>query len=275
MTLFEDLLAYEFLRNALLAGVLVAVVCAVLGVFLVLRGMSLFGDGLAHMSFGGVAVGLVAGVFPLATALLAAIAGSLAVYALRARRIVKGDTAIGILFTAGLALGILVVSASRGLASAHQYLFGNIIAVAPEDLAAIAVVGAALLGLLALFHREFVYLTFNEEAAKVSGLPVVALDVLFAVLTAAAIVVAARLTGVLLVSALIVVPAAAALQLGRGFAGTVAAGLALGLVSVVVGLALSVEFGTAPGATIATVNVAAFALVALGRGVAGARGAAA
>lgn len=265
MTLLGDLVQYEFLRNALAAGLIVSVVCAILGVFLVLRGMSLLGDGLAHISFAGVAIGLVAGLLPLATAFAAAVLGAITIHYLRERRVVKGDTAIGILFTAGLAGGILLVSGGRGLGNVQSYLFGTLIAIPKADIVAIAVVGILLLVLLALFYREFVYMTFSEEAARVSGLPVHLLNLLFVSLTAATIVLAARLTGVLLVSALLVVPAATALQLGRGFRGTLAWSVLFGLSSVVAGLAFSVERGTAPGATIAAFNVALFALVSVGR----------
>lgn len=267
MTFLSDLVQYEFLRNALVAGVIVGVVCAILGVFLVLRGMSLLGDGLAHISFAGVAIGLVAGLLPLATAFAAAVLGAIVIHYLRERRIVKGDTAIGILFTAGLAGGILLVSGGRGLGNVQSYLFGTLIAIPRADILAIAAVGALLLILLALFYREFVYMTFSEEAARVSGLPVHLLNLLFVSLTAATIVLAARLTGVLLVSALLVVPAATALQLGRGFRGTLAWSVTLGLASVIAGLAYSVERGTAPGATIAMINVILFVLISTGRRV--------
>lgn len=271
MSFFSDLADYEFMRNALAAGVLVAVICATIGVYLVLRQMSLLGDGLAHLSFGGVAIGLAAGFLPFWSGLVAAILGAIAIHVLRVKGLLKGDAAIGILFTAGLATGILVVSRTQGLVNAHSYLFGSLLAIPRSDLWVIAGVGAALLVLLALFHREFFYMTFSEEAAKVSGLPVGFLNVLFMSLTAAAIVSAARVTGVLLVSALIVVPASTALQLRRSFATTIALSILLGVASVVGGLAASVEYGTAPGATIAIVSIALFALGALARSVAATR----
>lgn len=262
MTFLTDLLDYEFLRNALLAGILVSVICATLGVYLVLRNMSLLGDGLAHLSFGGVAIGLAAGILPFWTALASAILGAIGVHVLRERGLLKGDAAIGILFTAGLATGILVVSATEGLVNIHGYLFGSLLAIPTSDLWLIGGIGAALVALLILFHREFFYMTFSEEAARVSGLPVGLLNLLFVSLTAAAIVSASRVTGVLLVSALIVVPASTALQLGRSFTTTIVVSVLLGVASVIGGLALSVEYGTAPGATIALANIALFALVA-------------
>lgn len=265
MSFLADLAAYEFLRNALFAGLLVAAICATLGVYLVLRNMSLLGDGLAHISFGGVALGLAAGLLPFWTALGAAILGAIVIHLLRERGLLKGDAAIGILFTAGLATGVLVVSATQGLVNVHGYLFGSLLAIPRSDLWLIGGVGAALMLLLVVFHREFFYMTYSEEAARVSGLPVHFLNLLFVSLTAAAIVSAARVTGVLLVSALIIVPASSALQLGRSFTTTILWSVLFGLLSVVLGLAYSVEYGTAPGATIALANIVLFACVLLAR----------
>lgn len=263
-SLLDSFLHYSFLQNALLAGLLVAAIGGVLGVFLVLRGMSLLGDGLAHLSFAGIALGLVAGILPIGTAFAVSIAGAIAIHLMRERQIVKSDTAIGIIFTAGLAVGVLLVSFSRSLVNVQSYLFGSIVATSRDDLVLTAVLGAALLALLALFYREFVSMTFSEEAARVSGLPVAFLNLLFVTLTAAAIVMAARVTGVLLVSALLIIPAATALQLRRGFHATLAWSVAFGLTSVVAGLGISVQYDLAPGATIAITDVALFAVIGIG-----------
>jgi zinc transport system permease protein len=265
--ILDTFLRYDFLRYALLAGLMVALLGGILGVFLVLRGMSLLGDGLAHLSFAGIALGLVAGVLPLGAAFVVSVLGAVSIHLMRERGLVKSDTAIGIIFTGGLAVGILLVSMQRSLVNVQSYLFGSIIAVSADDLWITAGIVAALLGLVALFYREFVYMAFSEEAARVSGLPVRFLNLLFVTLTAGAIVMAARLTGVLLVSALVIIPAATALQLRRGFHATLAWSVAFGLASVLVGLALSVTYDTAPGATIAVTDVALFAIVSLARGL--------
>lgn len=261
-----DALQYTFLQNALIAGLVVAVLGGILGVFLVLRGMSLLGDGLAHVSFAGVALGLAAGLMPMATAFVVSVLGAIIIHLLRERQVVKGDTAIGIIFTGGLAVGVLVVSA-RGLAGVQTYLFGSILAVTRSDLQVTVVLGALVLAVLGLFYRAFVYMAFSEEAARVSGLPVRLLDLLFVSLTAATIVMAARLTGVLLVSALLIVPAATALQLRRGFVATLAWSVGFAVASVAIGLAASVQYGLATGATIALTAIALFTLVASVRGL--------
>ncbi|HET6403515.1 MAG TPA: metal ABC transporter permease [Candidatus Thermoplasmatota archaeon] len=264
MTAIDLFLQYEFLQRALLAALAVAALCAALGVYVVLRGLSMLGDGLAHISFAGVALGLVLGLYPLALALIAAVAGALIIHALRAKEVVRGDTAIGILFTAGLATGILLVSRSRGLGvDLSSYLFGNLLAVGARDVATVGAIAGALLLILVVLHKELFYVTFNEEAARLSGLPVGMLNVLFTAATAASIVIAARVVGVLLVSALLVVPAATALQFERSFRATLAISVATGLASVLIGVWAAAEYSLATGASVALTATALFALVVL------------
>lgn len=252
------LFGYQFLQRAILAGVLVAILGGLLGVFLVLRQMSLLGDGLAHVSFAGIAIGLAAGLYPTGVALVASVLGAVAIYLLRERGIVKGDTAIGILLTASLALGIVVISASKGYVNTTGYLFGNILAISDQDLRVVVGVGAALVVLLLAFYKEFVSMSFSEEAARVTGLPVDLLNVVFVSLTAATIVVASRIVGVLLVSALLIVPAATALQVARSFRVAIALSVAIGVASVLCGIAIAVAQGWAVGGTIALVAAAGF-----------------
>jgi zinc transport system permease protein len=245
-----------WMRTAFLSGILVACLGGLLGVFLVLRQMSLLGDGLGHVSFGGVAIGLVFGVYPLGAALVFSIIGALIIHFLRERNIVKGDTAIGILFTLGLATGVVLLSAHGSLAGVNieGYLFGsNILTVSHTDLQVVAWVGAALVLLISLFFKEFFSLTFSEEAAAVTGLPVRILNVLFVALAAATIVVATRVVGVLLVSSLLIVPAAASLQLARSFRLAIAFSMVLGVLSVILGLVVSVIEDWAAGGSVALV----------------------
>lgn len=269
MSAIDLFLTYPFLQRALLAALVVATLCSLLGVFVVLRGMSMLGDGLAHISFAGVAIGLVAGLYPLALALAFAVGGALAIRWLQSRNILRGDAAIGVLFTGGLATGVAVVSSSGGLpVDVQSYLFGNILAVTPRDVVVVGVVAAALVATLVLLHKELFYLTFNEEAARLSGLPVGALNVLFTALTAASIVVASRVVGVLLVSALVVVPAATSLQFARSFRAALALSVVVGLVSVLVGSLAAAQWGLSTGATIALASTALFVLAVVARRVA-------
>ena len=261
MSAIDLFLDHPFLQRALFAALVVAALCAALGVYVVLRGLSMLGDGIAHISFAGVALGLVLGIYPLGLALAAAILGALVIQALRSREVVRGDTAIGIIFTAGLALGILLVSRSRGLGiDLSAYLFGNLLAVSAADVVLVGLVAVALLAILLVLHKELLYVTFNEEAARLSGLPVAALNVLFTAATAASIVIAARVVGVLLVSALLIVPAASALQFQRSFRKTLVLSVAFGLVSVLAGIYAAAQYSLATGASVALAATALFAL---------------
>lgn len=268
MSPLDLFLDYPFVQRALVAALVVAVLGSLLGVYVVLRGLSLLGDGLAHISFAGVALGLVLGLYPLAFALGFAVVGALAIQWLRSSGAVRGDTAIGILFTAGLAFGVILISKSRGFGlDLTSYLFGNILAVTTGDLLLVGGIAAGLLVAFALFRKEFFYLTFSEEAARLSGLPVGALNVLFTTLTAATIVVAARVVGILLVSALLVVPAAASLQFAKSFRVALALSVAAGVLSVLAGMLASVWWGLATGASIALASTVVFGLALLAKSV--------
>ncbi|MES2153774.1 MAG: metal ABC transporter permease [bacterium] len=266
MNPIEQVLHYQYLQHALLGGVLVAVVCGVLGVFLVLRGLSLLGDGLAHVSFGGVALGLTVSFYPTYVALAFTIAGALLIHLLRTRGIVRGDTAIGILFTTGLAFGRVLLSRGSFNVNVDSLLFGQLLGVPESDLPVVLVVGVGLLVLLGLFRKEFFYMTYSEPGAQVAGLPVQPLNALFMALTATAIVVASKMVGVLLVSALLIMPAAASLQLARSFNKAILFSVVFGLASVAAGFWFSLGPGHFPtGASIALCSSALFAAAALAR----------
>ncbi|HEV8360681.1 MAG TPA: metal ABC transporter permease [Candidatus Thermoplasmatota archaeon] len=263
-----EVFAYDFMLRALAAGAFVALLGALLGVFTILRGLGMISDGLGHVSFAGVALGLLFNVLPLAFALAATVLGAVAIQLMRERGLVKGDVAIGIVFSAGLALGVAIVSHGQGLGvNISSYLFGNILAVSAADVWVVAGLGAALCAFIGLLYKEMLYVTFNEEAARISGLPVGALNLFFSVVTGAAVVLASRVVGVLLVSALIVVPAAAGLQLARSFRRTLLAAVALGMVAVLLGLYASFAFDIAAGAAIALASIALFVLAAAQRAV--------
>ena len=270
---FDLLLHYPFLQRALLTALIVAVVASVVGVFVVLRGLSLLGDGLAHISLAGVAIGLVAGIYPLAMALVLAILGALAIHGLRAKGLARGDTAIGILFTTGLAGGIVILNKNDGLGvGLDSLLFGNLLSVGQDDLLLVGITAGILLATFALLHKEFVYITFNHEAARTAGLPVTMLDILFTVLTATTIVIASRIVGVLLVSALLIIPAATTLRFARTFRAALIGSIGVGLTSVLAGVMAATQWGLATGATIALSAAALFALGLVISAVSSARG---
>jgi zinc transport system permease protein len=257
-----EVFGYDFMQRALVAGLSVAVVASLLGVFNILRGMALVSDGLAHVSLAGVALGLAFGLYPVWMGLLAAICGGLSVQILRERQLAKSDTAIGIIFSAGLAVGIALISRGGRLnVNAGNYLFGSILAVTRTDLVTVAVAGAVVLAALLLFYKEMLYLAFNEQAARVSGLPVNTLNTGFMILTATTVVLVVRVVGVLLASALMIVPAAASLQVARSFRGALLLSVALGMVCVVLGLYASFVVDIASGAAIALASTLVFVVM--------------
>src|SRR5213080_2609372 len=214
----NDLLSifqFGFMQRALIAGLVIATVCGVLGVFVVLRRTAPLGDALAHVSFGGVAIGIAAGLFPIEMAILIAVLGGIGIRVLQERHL-YGELSLTVIQAAGLGGGVVVISMVGGLnVEILSFLFGQILTVTWSDVALIVVLLAATILVLAVLYKEFFLLTFDPEGARVSGLPVRALDTGFTVLTAITIVLAMQVVGVLLVSALLAVPAAAAAGTAR------------------------------------------------------------
>jgi len=214
----EILFSYAFMQRAFLAGFLISITCAILGVFLVLRRDAMIGHGLAHVTFGGVALGIFLYVAPILMALVVAVFSALGILKLKERAGLYGDTAIAIISSLGMALGIILVSAAGSYnVDLFGYLFGNILAIEAQEVWMSFILALAVLSAVALFYQEFVFLTFDPESAKVSGVPVKRLDTVMAVLTAVTVVLGMKVVGILLVSALMVIPAAASLQVARSF----------------------------------------------------------
>jgi zinc transport system permease protein len=258
-----EFLSYQFGVRALIGGLIVAVTCSSLGVFLVLRRLSLVADGLSHVAFGGIAFGLFTGIYPLYTAVLGVVLGSLGIHALGKLR-VASDAAIAIMFAAGLAIGIILISVTQNVAvDVLSFLFGTILGINQTDLYLAAGLGITVLSILLLFWKEWVGITIDAEFARVSGLPVPALELIFTILTGLTVVVAMRLVGVLLVSSLIVIPASAMIQLKMPFRQTVIAACCVAIVAVVGGLQLSFMYNLAPGGSIVLVAISFFILAAI------------
>ena len=234
-----EFLSYQFGVRALIGGLIIAITCSSLGVFLVLRRLSLIADGLSHVAFGGIALGLFTGIYPLYTAVVGVILGSLGIHTLSKLR-VASDAAIAIMFAAGLAIGIIIISITHNVAvDVLSFLFGTILGINQTDLYLAAALGVTVTGILLLFWKEWVGITIDAEFARVSGLPVSALELVFTILTGLTVVVAMRLVGVLMVSSLIVIPASAAIQLKMPFKKTVFSACGFAVLSVVAGLQLS------------------------------------
>lgn len=262
----------EYMQLALLAGLVVGACAPLIGVFLVQRRMALMGDGIGHLAFAGVAAGVLADVWPIWTALAAAVAGALAVEWLRARGTAQGDLALATFFYGGIAGGVVLIGQADATdANLFSYLFGSILTVDRGEVAVIAVLGAGIVVTIALTGRALFAMAVDEEWARVAGLPVGLLNAALAVLVAVTIVAAMRVVGILLVAALMVLPVAGAQVLARSQRAVLLWSVAIGLVSVVVGLGAARGWGLAPGGTIVLVAVGVFALLAIGQSVTGSR----
>jgi zinc transport system permease protein len=254
-----EILEFGFVQRALIAGTAVAVTSSVIGLFLVLRRNSLFGDALSHVAFGGIAIGLTANVYPLWTGLAMAILGALGITKLRQSARIPADAAVAILLSAGLALGIVLVSLSgRFSIDLFSILFGSIFLVSVEDTLAILAMTGVILAIVIVLYRQLIYVTFDEEQAKVSGLSISKLNYLFIVLASVGVIVSMRLVGILLISSLIVIPNITALLFGKGFKKTALISAAVSLFSVMTGLAISYALNLPPAGTIVIVSISVF-----------------
>jgi zinc transport system permease protein len=258
------MLESEFMRLALAAGAIVGVLAPAVGFFLVQRRQSLFGDGIGHVAFAGVAAGILLDVSPVLTALLFAVVGGIAIELLRSRGGAAGDQALALVFYTGIALGVVLVAQAGALnVDLFQYLFGSILSVTRSDLATIAILGGLGLATVALLYRAFAAVVVDEEGARVSGVPIGPLNVALAALTAVTVALSMRVVGILLVAALMVLPVSAAGRLAWSMRSTLVLSTVLGLASAIVGLTVSYYADLPPGGTIVLVAAAAY-LVALG-----------
>ena len=261
-----DLFTYDFMVRALLGALIIGVTAPALGIYLVQRRLSLIGDGIGHVALTGVGVGLLLQHSPVISAVIVSAVGAIGVELVRERGRTSGDLALALLFYGGIAGGVVLVGLSPDSSNANlvQYLFGSLTTTSAGDLAVIAVLGVVVLLAMLLLRPALFAVCNDEEYAKVSGLPVRTLNLLMAVTTAVTVTIAMRTVGLLLVSALMVVPVAAAQQVTRGFRTTMSAAMVIGVVAAALGVAVSAEINTAPGATIVILALAVFLALTLG-----------
>jgi zinc transport system permease protein len=252
--------------RALAGALIIGVAAPALGIYLVQRRLSLIGDGIGHVALTGVGVGLLLQQSPVITAVIVAAAGAIGVELVRERGRTSGDLALALLFYGGIAGGVVLVGLAADATSANlvQYLFGSLTTTSAGDLLVIAILGVAVLLAMLLLRPALFAVCNDEEYARVSGLPVRTLNLLLAVTTAVTVTIAMRTVGLLLISALMVVPVAAAQQITRGFRATMAAAMAIGVVAAAAGVLVSAEVDTAPGATIVLLALAVFVALAAG-----------
>jgi zinc transport system permease protein len=254
-----EVLGYGFVVRALEAGVIVAFVGPLIGIFLVLRRYSLIADTLAHVSLAGIALGLLAGLNPIFTALAVTVGASLGIERLRTTGRVYGESALALFLSGSLAVATVLLSLGRGFnANVFNFLFGSIVTVTARDVSAMAALAVVVVTLVALFYKELVYITFDEEAARVSGIAVDRINTILIVLAAVTISLAIPVVGVLLIGALIVLPVVSALVLRQSFGRTLVWAEAISVVSVLVGIYASFYLNLATGGTIVLIMLTIF-----------------
>ena len=251
-----EILTYTFMHRALIAGIAIAILCSVIGLFLVLRRYSLFGDALAHSSFGGIALGLFAGVYPLWTAYGVSILSALIITKIKDRYNISGDASIAVLLSSGIAAGLVIISFSGGFSiDIFSFLFGSILLISVNDTVLILALTGGILIVILLLYRQLLYSTFNEEQAKVSGIPVEKINYLIIFMAGLTVVTSIQLVGVLLISALFVIPNVTAIMYGRGFKQTAIISISFSVFSVLSGILISYIFDITPAGTIVLFSI--------------------
>lgn len=252
-------LRYEFFLRALVASILVGIICAVVGTYVVLKGISFIGDGISHAAFPGVVVAFLMGAPFYLGAAIAAVTTALAIGFVSRRGFLRMDTAIGVLFAGTFALGVFIFSTISGyVADLFSFLFGNILAISTADLVALVVLGSLVLATIAAFWKDLLYATFDPLGAAASGIRVGLLEYLLLTLVALAIVVSLQAVGIILVVAMLVTPAATAQLVTTRFGRLMQLAVLLGVVSSILGLYLSFWLDAASGATIVLVETGLF-----------------
>ncbi|CAB4663053.1 unannotated protein [freshwater metagenome] len=258
-------LEYDFMQRALIAAALVGLIAPLIGVFLVQRRLALLGDGMGHVALMGVGLAFLLGTAPVPTAMVTAALGAFLIEFIRNRSRTAGDVALALLFYGGIAGGVLFASLAPGKASSslNSYLFGSLSTVATGDIWALVVLALLVLVVLAIFGRELFAVSLDPDIAQVQGIRVRVMSTLMAVLAAIVVVVGMRVVGLLLVSAIMIVPVAAAQQLTRSFRSTAVIAVIIGLVACIAGLAGSFYIEVPPGPAIVILALACFAVLAL------------
>lgn len=266
MEMVFDLIQYGFMQRALISAIAISVICSIVGLFLVLKRHSLFGDALAHVAFGGISLGLFIGVYPLWTAYIVAILSAVGVNKLRESTKIPPDSSIAVLLTSGLAMGVILISISGGFTlNLFSILFGNILLVSNDDLIMILITDAIVIPVIYILYKKLVLIIFDENQAKVSGLNVTWINTLFIILASITVIASIRLVGVLLISSLIVIPNITALMLGKGFKKTLFISCAMSVFSVVFGIVISYYSNLAPSGTIVLTLVSMFLITVIAK----------
>ena len=255
-----DFLRYGFIQRALIAGSFIAILCSTLGAFLVLRRFSLIGDGLAHATFGSVALALLLRMSPLYVSLPIVLLCSLGILRLTEKARIYGDAAIGIVSSLGVATGILLSSLAGGFnVDLFGYLFGSILSISETEVIISAVLSVLVIFAIILFYHDLLSITFDEESAKASGINTKRINTIFVLLTAVTVVLSMKVVGIMLISALLIFPSVTALQVAKSFKAVMIVASLAAIISVITGVVVSFFLDLPTGATIVMINFFLFA----------------
>lgn len=261
---FITFLQYSFIQKAFFAGAFIAITCSALGLFLVLKKMSLIGDGLSHVSFGAIALALFLGLYPFYIAIPIVMLASLLILKISEKAKVYGDAAIGIVSAVGISSGVILASVSKGFnVDLFSYLFGNILAISNIEVILSVILSLIVLLIIYFFYWDLFSATFDEEYARTTGVKTNSINTILTLLTAVTVVLSVKMVGIMLVSALLILPAATALQLSQSFKKAMLVGGIVALFSVLLGISFSFFLDLPTGATIVMVNALFFALAVL------------
>ena len=254
-----EILQYEFMQRALISGIAISISCSLIGLFLILKRFSLFGDAMSHVAFGGIALGLFLKSNPIWVSLIVSIIGALAIIKLNSSKRIYSDSSISVLLSLGLAMGLVLISLSGGISiDITSYLFGSILLVNIEETVSTVLLSVIVIAFVILYYKKLIYLVFNEEQALVNGINTVVLNILFITLATIAIVMSIRLIGVLMVSSLLIIPNVSSLLLGYGFKKTILFSICFSLISVILGIILAYEWNITPSGMIVITSAGIF-----------------
>ena len=256
-----EIFQYDFMIRAFEAGIAIGIVAPLIGMFLVVRRYSLMADTLAHVSFAGVAIGLLLKINPIFSAIALSVVAAFGIESLRNSRRIYGESVLALFLSGSLAIAVIILSLAKGFnANLFSYLFGSISTVSTGDLLVIILLAVIVFFNVVFLYKELFFTSFDSELAEASGLPVRALNLMTVVLAAVAVAISIRIVGVLLIGALMVIPVISAMQYGRGFRFTLILSVIFSLVSVILGLFASYYLDLASGGAIVLVALIIFLL---------------
>ncbi|MFU0782749.1 MAG: ABC-type Mn2+/Zn2+ transport system, permease component [Thermoanaerobacterium thermosaccharolyticum] len=259
-----NIFTYDFMIRAFLAGGFISVIAPLVGSFLVLRRLSQMGDTLSHVALAGVAAGFLIGINPTIGSIIFVILSSFGIERLRKSYFRYSEISIAVVMSAGMAIAVILLSLSSGSpANIMNYLFGSIISINNTDVLLSLLLSIAVITVIYIFYKELLYITFDEEAALISGIPVNLVNIIFTMIVAITVAVSMRIVGALLVSALMVIPAAASLKIAKNFRQTIFYAILFSFISVFVGIILSFYLNLSPGGSIVIVSLIIMGLASI------------